>query len=59
MKMKKIIILTHLFFLVIIFMFLIKAIFFGSCWVWVFLNLAIWLNVWNSLEIIKEKRKGK
>ena len=59
MKIKKLIILTHIFFSVIIFIFLIRAIFFENSWVWVFLNLAIWLNVWNSLEIIKEKRKRK
>lgn len=54
MKIDNLIIFTHLFFGGIILILLIRVIFFGSCWFWIILNLAIYLNTLASLERTKE-----
>jgi hypothetical protein len=57
MKISKLILFTHIFFGLAIIILLIRAIFFGSCWFWILLNLAIYFNTWASLERSKERRE--
>lgn len=50
---------THIFFCTILLILLIRVIFFGSCWIWLLLNLSIYLSTWASLERTKEEREMK
>ena len=55
MKIKNLIIFIHIFFGIAIFILLIRVIFFGSCWIYVLINLSIWLSTWAMLENKKEE----
>jgi len=57
MKISNLILFTHIFFGTVITILLIRVIFFGSCWIWPVLNLAIYLNTWATLERTKERRE--
>ena len=59
MKINNLILITHIIFGVILLILLIRILFFGSCWIWLLLNLAIYLNTWVSLERTKERIKLK
>jgi hypothetical protein len=57
MKIKNIIIFTHILFGITTSVLLIRAIFFGTCWIWTLLNLMIYVNTWASLERTKERKE--
>ena len=56
---KSLIIFIHIFFGLGISILLIRAIFFGSCWIYVLLNLMIYINTWAMLERTKERREKR